>query len=139
MRELAIVVSKMGDFSMPERKQQLNEPDVELVARIMSEVDFDHRLVGNRVRPRWGSIHADLYSVREVALLLSDKHPAIELDRLQEWIRTTIGDDELADRLGDVQTLHVSDRELLQRVRLLLDERLEQCRSVTKLTEPGGG
>ena len=131
MKELAIVVQKMGDFSVQERKQQLTEPGAELVARIMSEVDFDRRLVGNRVRPRWGSIQADLYSVREVALLLSDKHPAIELDRLEQWLRTTVGDEELADRVKEVRMQDVSDRELLQRVRRLLDERLEQCRCAT--------
>jgi hypothetical protein len=131
MMKLAIVVQKMGDLSVQERKQQLTEPSAELVARIVSEVDFDHRLVGNRVRPRWGSIQADLYSVREVALLLSDRHPAIELDRLEHWLRTTIGDQELADRVKEVETADVSDRELLQRVRMLLDERLEQCRAAT--------
>jgi hypothetical protein len=104
----------------------------------MSEVDFDRRLVGNRVRPRWGSIQADLYSVREVALLLSDKHPAIELDRLERWLRTTIGDEELADRVQELQSADLSDRELLQRVRLLVEERLEQCRARScELTQPG--
>ena len=123
---------------MQERKQSLAEPNAALVARVMSEVDFDRRLVGNRVRPRWGSIQADLYSVREVALLLSDKHPAIELDRLEQWLRTTIGDEELADRVQEVQSEDLSDRELLQRVRLLVEKRLEQCRARScELTQPG--
>lgn len=107
----------------------LKQPEPELLTRILSEVDFDQRLVGYRYRGRWSSIPADLYSVREVALLLSDKCPAIELDRLEQWLRDTIGDTELADRVVAIcQQSEVNDRERLQQVRALLDERLAQCR-----------
>ena len=46
------------------------------------------------------AVQTDLYSVREVALLLS---PVIELERLEQWLRTTIGDEELADLVREVR------------------------------------
>jgi hypothetical protein len=110
--------------------QSLKQPEPELVARVLGEVNFDQRLVGYRYRARWSSISADLYSVREVALLLSDKFPSIELNRLEDWLRNTIRDEELADGVARILAQQPSDRERLHKVRELLDERLEQCGSL---------
>jgi hypothetical protein len=112
----------------------LKQPEPDLITRVLGEVDFAQRLVGYRYRGRWSSIPADLYSVREVALLLSDKCPAIELDRLEQWLRDTIGDTELADLVAAiVEQSEVNDRERLRQVRALLDERLAQCRAASSV------
>ena len=99
-----------------------------MVERIVRACSIEDRLVGYRYRPRWGGVPAYLYSVKEVARLLSDKYPAISLARLEQWLRGAIRDVELADGVAEAVENERSDRERFRRVRALLDERLAQCK-----------
>ena len=109
--------------------QGLSEPDQALAARIFQDVTYEQRLVGYRCRARWGQIRAHIYSFKELALLLRDKRPAISLSDLEHWLRTVMGDVELADRVAETIAAAPADRERLHQVGALLDHRLAQCSS----------
>ena len=109
--------------------QRLSSPDQSLVTRILTEVSYEQRLMGYRYRPRWGGIPAHVYRFRDVVRLLSDKYPRINLNELVQWLRTAMGDEELADRVAEAIEVEPSDRQKMVAVRSLMEERLKQCAS----------
>jgi hypothetical protein len=110
--------------------QALSQPDPALAARILADVSYEQRLVGYRCRARWGQVRAHIYGFKELALLLRDRRPAIDLGVVERWLRTVIGDGELADRVAEVIAAAPADQERMRQVGSLLDERLAQCRQI---------
>ena len=108
----------------------LSVPDPALAARVLGDVAYEHRLVAHRVRLRWGSIPAYLYSFREVVLLLSDKQPALRWDTLEHWLRTVMRDAELADHVARIRDDCNCEREKTTQIHALCHERLSQCREL---------
>ncbi|MGD2094856.1 MAG: hypothetical protein PVH77_07610 [Phycisphaerales bacterium] len=106
----------------------LSEPKEDLVFRIISEVQFEERLTGYRMRERAGAIRASMYSFEEVVHLLNDQFPYVNLKTLEKWIKEIIGDEELAETIAEVTEQENNDRDKLSRVRALMGERLCQCK-----------
>lgn len=106
---------------------KLSAPSPELIARIQHEVDFNDRLMGSTVHERAGIKAISLYSLYELFMLLHNPYPQIDLQRLEQWIRTVIKDEELAERIKTVFCLPDSDLEKLLHIRNLVGERLMQC------------
>ena len=52
----------------------------------------------------------------------------ISLSELESWLRTVMGDVELAERVAEAVAAWPTERERLMAVGALLDERLAQCR-----------
>ncbi len=108
--------------------QRLAEPDESLVSRVLDEVGFEDRLIGYRVRRRAGAIRASMYSFEEVVHLLNDSFPCLNLEKLAEWIRVVIKDEELSARIKEAIELQSNYRDRMLRIRILMGERLCQCR-----------
>jgi hypothetical protein len=109
--------------------RNLSTPDQDVVSRVTRKVRFEDRLVGYRVRRRAGAIAVALYSVEEVVHLLNDRFPQLSLERLEEWLRAVIRDEELANRIVEVAHVETNDREKMLQVRSLMRERLCQCKT----------
>jgi hypothetical protein len=108
--------------------EQLATPSNELISRILQEVDFTDRLSGGLLHQRAGVTIMALYSFAEVCALLNKPYPQIDVQQLEQWIRTVIKDTELADRINAVHSQQGSDRDKLLSLRDLLGLRLMQCR-----------
>ncbi len=109
---------------------QLEEPAAELVSNVLSEVGFEDRLIGYRLRERSGMTAITLYSFEEVVVLLSDAHPRLDFSRLEKWLRETINDQELAVKIKQVMEQKASDQEKSLGIRDLMLKRLVQCRKI---------
>ncbi|UCE47333.1 MAG: hypothetical protein JSW47_17240 [Phycisphaerales bacterium] len=114
--------------------QRLSEPDQSLVSRVINEVSFEERLIGYRMRERAGALMTSLYSFEEVVHLLNDKFPRLSFQRLEEWLRTVIRDEELAAQIADAVEQEGNDRDRTVRVRMLMGERLCQCKKANEVT-----
>jgi len=110
--------------------ERLSEPTTALATNILTEVGFEDRLFGYRLRERSGLMPITLYSFEEVVVLLSDSNPRIEFNRLERWLRETMGDKELADRINLLINKDTSDQKKSIRIRNLMIERLVQCKKI---------
>ncbi len=108
----------------------LSEPGKDLISRVTSKVRFEDRLIGYRIRERAGAFRTTLYSFEEVVHLLNDKLPQLNLKQLQKWIRMVIRDEDLADRIAETIEQKNNDLEKVSHVRMLMGERLCQCKKV---------
>jgi hypothetical protein len=106
---------------------ELTSPSKDLAERVLTEVGFEDRLTGYRLRERTGATTIRLYSFEEVVGLLNDLHPRLDFDRLERWIRETMGDPELAEKIEDVIQEDMSDRVRTLRIKDLMALRLYQC------------
>ena len=106
----------------------LCEPDEGLIARVLEKVGFEHRVVGYRLRERAGAITNPCYCFEEVVHLLNDKCPELNLEGLKEWLRTVIGDGELADRIAEIAREETCDHDRMLQVRMVMGKRLCQCK-----------
>jgi hypothetical protein len=116
--------------------KRLPEPSSALSGRILSEVGFNDRFIGYRLRQRTGAAPVTLYSFGEVFGLLSDPHPRIDFDRLEEWIRDVMKDTALADKIKEVVKEDFSGSEKTLRIRDLMEERLFGAIRVYKKSLP---
>jgi hypothetical protein len=116
---------------------KLSEPTPELAVRLTTDVNSDQRLTAYRYRPRWGGLPAHLYSFEEVARLLNDRTPRINLAKLEQWLRTAVQDAELAAAVADIRQTHETDREQLLAISKLFNERLSQCKRYIAETTHG--
>ena len=107
--------------------EQLTVPSEDLILSVLQEVDFKDRLCGSLVHQRAGVKILSLYSVQEVFALLNNPYPHIDLQQLEQWVRTVIRDGELADRIKTISAQNVSDRDKLFFIRDLVELRLMQC------------
>jgi len=108
----------------------LSAPPKEVAARIVKEVGFEERIMGCRFRERSGPMAVTLYSFREVVVFLNDRFPLIDFERLEDWTRETMGDHELAERIGGIIKQDQSDQAKTIQIRELMAERLLQCESI---------
>ena len=106
----------------------LSEPGKDLISRVTNKVHFEDRIVGYRMRERAGAFRTTAYSFEEVVHLLEDKLPQLDLKHLEKWIRTVIRDEELADSIMESIDQGKSDLERMSRLRMMMAERLCQCK-----------
>jgi hypothetical protein len=106
---------------------ELTSPSKEVAKRILAEVGFEDRITGYRLRERTGIMTIRLYSVEDVVGLLNDPHPRLDFARLQRWVGETMGDPELAGRIGDALQEDTSEQVRTIRIRDLMAQRLYQC------------
>jgi hypothetical protein len=110
----------------------LGDPSHELAMRVLTEVDFECRLNGFILRERAGAVPITMYSFEEVVSLLNDRHPRLDFDKLETWIRKTMGDKELAEQIVDAVRKENSDQNRSLRIKELMEERLSQCKKLPK-------
>ncbi len=110
---------------------KLSKPSKDLALTVLTEVGFEERLKGFKIRERTGPMPVTLYSFEEVVLLLNDHFPAIDFNHLENWIRNVMKDGELADRLISITSKrNLSDQKKTRLVRNLMGVRLLQCSRV---------
>jgi len=109
---------------------KLGDPSRELAARVLTEVDFEHRLNGFILRERAGALPITMYSFEEVVSFLNDHHPRVDFNELKGWMRETMDDMELTERIAEAVRIGRSDQDRLQRIRKLMEERLNQCKKL---------
>ena len=107
--------------------KELQRPSQDLAQRILSEVGFEDRLVGYRTHRRLGPSPVALYSYGEVVGFLSEQFPQIKINKLEAWLRDTMGDTEMADKVRMLRDHDLSDQERLLQIRNLMGLRLLQC------------
>jgi hypothetical protein len=118
--------------------QRLSEPDEQLVSRVLSEVEYEDRLIGYRMRERIGPIRVSVYSFEEAVHLLNDSFPCLNPENLIEWIEVVVKDEELAARIAEAVEQEGNDRDRMLRARALMGERLCQCRKADGSVAPEG-
>ena len=111
--------------------ENLTAPSRELALRVLHEVGFDDRLMGGSLHLRGGVRKFSLYSLEEVFMLLREPHPQVDLDRLENWVRTVIHDRELADRIKVAIGQKATGQDALPLIRDLVGLRLIQCKQLT--------
>ncbi|MDY6935689.1 MAG: hypothetical protein SVZ03_15895 [Spirochaetota bacterium] len=109
---------------------RLSKPSKDLSSRIMTDVGFEERLIGYRLRARTGPLSISLYSFREVVDLLNDPHPRIDFNYLRKWIKDTMGDDELSNEIEVMIQKDISNHEKSLLIRNKMEERLLQCQKI---------
>lgn len=106
----------------------LSKPSKELARRILSGVDYEHRIGGTRLHERAGVLSTTMYSFSELVAFLSDPYPCIDLGKLKTWIGGVMQDHELQTRIGEVIAADASEHTKIKKVRDLAGLRLMQCR-----------
>jgi hypothetical protein len=109
---------------------KLGNPSRELVARVLTEVDFEHRLNGFILRERAGALAVIMYSFEEVVSFLNDPYPRVNFNELEGWMRETMDDMELAEQIAEAVRIGRSDQDRLQHIKKLMEERLNQCKKL---------
>jgi hypothetical protein len=96
--------------------------------KVLTEVGFEDHLDGFSLRERSGPMPVTMYRFEEVVTLLSDPHPRLDFKQLEEWIRSVMGDTELAEQIAVAIKKGNNDQERTYSIRDLMEERLNQCR-----------
>jgi hypothetical protein len=107
---------------------RLKKPEAALAAKVLSEVGFEHRLVGYRLSPRTGPMAVPMYSLKEVEGLLSAPHPRMDLEALAGWAAAALGDEDLARAMRTALKKGKHNEDRTRRVHELIALRLTQCR-----------
>jgi len=110
-------------------KGKLRIPSNDLTSRILTEVGFEDRLEGFRLRERSGPVPVILYRFEEVVSFLNDPHPRLDFRELEGWIRRVMGDAELAEKIAGAIQKGNNDQDRTYLIRDLMEERLNQCRA----------
>jgi hypothetical protein len=118
--------------------KKLLEPSKKLASRILTEVEFEDRLMGYRLRERTGPVAMTLYSFSEVVGLLNDPLPRIDFNRLAQWIREVMGDAELAGKIQEVIEEDCGQQERLWRIKDLMEERLLHAKKIVEKQRDDG-
>jgi len=105
----------------------LGKPSTKLARRVLSEVDYDQRIEGVRLRERAGMLLSTMYSFTELVGFLEDPYPRIDLEKLMHWTGSVIQDHELQAGIGDIIASDASEHEKIGNVRDLTRLRLFQC------------
>jgi hypothetical protein len=111
--------------------ENLSTPSRALASRVVQEVNFEDRLIGSILHLRAGIRIVSLYSLEELFMLLKEPYPQIDVAQLENWIRTIIHDEELADRIKSVTLQKAGDKDTVHSIRDLVGWRLIQCKHVT--------
>ena len=120
---------------------KLSEPSKELARRLLSEVDFEDRIVGVKIMWRAGNKVSSIYSFREaVDFLHTDSLEDllsmgtrssigfIDPDKLKRWVSDVLGDKELAEEMGKEIEKHNNYADMAKVIKQLMQQRLSQCR-----------
>ncbi len=108
----------------------LSVPSKKLASKIVTEVEFEERLIGYRLRQRTGLVAIALYSFEEIIGLLYDQHPRIDFVKLESWMRKIMEDIELSEKIGAVIKTDCSVQNKSLKIRELMSKRLLQCRQI---------
>lgn len=108
----------------------LQKPSQELAKRILSNVPYENRIEGFRLRERAGILPATLYSFSEIVSFLSEPFPQIDFPELATWIRDIMEDPELAGKVEDIIAAGGSDLEKTKHIRNMMGLRLVQCKKM---------
>jgi hypothetical protein len=108
--------------------KELSKPDKELASRVLNEVGFEERIVGYRISERLGPTRTSMYSFEEVVNFLNDKFPQLEFEELEKWVKVVMKDEELALKIAKAVGEETNDHDRTQRIRILMGERLSQCK-----------
>lgn len=112
---------------------QLQAPGDELARRILTSVSYQQRLLAGRLTARMGIIRGSVRGLPELHLYLTpdDKAlPAVNLERLADWIERVIADVELAREVRRVQAGASSYVNACETLFGLVGERVAQARQV---------
>lgn len=116
----------------------MKHPSKELAKRILSEVDFDNRFIGSKLRERSGPVKITCYSFKELLELMQDRLPGVNLQHLEKWVKDVMGDEELANLILSITKTDESYINKVGKVRELMEERFEQCREVALSGQTAG-
>jgi len=108
-------------------------PDEEVSRRLLGTVSYRDRLSAGRLMPPVGMLREDVRSLKELHLLLTPDArslPGVNLDALAEWVRRTLGDDDLAHIVKSISNSAESYAEACLALFELVGLRLEQARQV---------
>jgi hypothetical protein len=111
--------------------EMLKAPSRELAVRVLDEVGFEDRITGSSLHVRAGVRILSLYSLEDIFRLLKEPHPHIDLDQLENWIRTVIKDRELSDQIKEVLAQKSNQQEIIPLIKDLVGWRLIQCKQLT--------
>ena len=125
---------------------KLPEPTRDVAARILSEVDFDKRLIGYDMKPRAGNTPLSLYSFAEAVnflhvdsledLMIPGARGSvgyIDLEALKNWVATVMGDEDLAAAIDEAVTQNDNYHDQAHAVKEVMMERLGQCKHAIKV------
>lgn len=116
----------------------MKHPSKELAKRMLSEVDFDNRFIGSKLRERTGPVKITCYSFKELLELMQDRLPGVNLQNMEKWVKDVMGDEELASLIHSVEETEESYINKVGQVRKLMEERFEQCREVALARQTAG-
>ena len=108
----------------------LSKPSEELVKRLLTRVGFNERIIGYRVNWSTGPMQVTLYSFKEAVSFLSNENARISPALLASWMREVHGDTELADKMDYAIEQGKNDKEKLELVGSIMEQRLRQCREI---------
>jgi hypothetical protein len=112
-------------------------PDPALAARLLQRVAFRDRLPAGRFRPPVGLVPGDVRSLSSLFLHLAPQPnslPGVNLQRLPDWVRDTLGDPVLADAIRSAVEFSHSHVDGCLRVYELVAVRLAQAEAVASGT-----
>ena len=109
---------------------ELLQPSPELAQKILTEVGFEDRIKGYRMREHVGPLSLTMYSFEEVYNFLSDDYPAVDFARLEQWFRKTFGDKELADKVAQALAESSNNQERAVKIHNLMGQRLAQAKDI---------
>jgi hypothetical protein len=109
---------------------KLGNPSRELAIRVLTAVDFEHRLDGYCLRERAGVVPVTMFSFEEVVSLLNDPYPRVAFDELEKWVREAMDDKELAECIAEAIRIGRSDGDRSLHIEKLMAERLNQCKKL---------
>jgi hypothetical protein len=107
---------------------RLRVPSNDLRKRVLTEVGFEDRLEGFHLHERTGPNPVTMYSFEEAVSLLNDRHPRLDFNELEKWVKKVIGDAELAEQIALAIKKGSNDQEKTYSIRDLMEERLNQCK-----------
>lgn len=110
----------------------LKQPSSRLAQQVLRQVSFDDRFEGYSLRERSGPRLVTMYRFEELVAFLNDRHPRLDFDDLATWLRNVMKDKELAGHVSDALTDAQNEQAGCARVRVLLEDRLNQCREACR-------
>ena len=118
----------------------LPEPSREVALRVVSEVDFEERLLGVKMRSMVGNQEHFIYSVKEVIEFLRMEHVEdlltpgskeyvgyIDLNILEKWVAEIIRDKDLAEAIKEESERSNNFKDQVTSIKALIAERFSQC------------
>jgi len=108
-------------------------PDRDVARRLLNAVPYGERFSAGRLMPPVGMLREDVRSLKELHLLLvpdARSLPGMNLQALAEWVRRSLGDDDLAGTVENVGREAGSYAEACVTLHDLVGRRLDQARQV---------